>query len=236
MTPSPLDPLAARRVLVVAPHPDDETLGCGGLIARLMAAGSFVHTIFLTDGGASHRASRTWPRPRLASLREREAAEALMALGAGDSPRTFLRLNDAAMPAPGSETWAAARDAIAGVVATLQPGLAVLPWRRDPHCDHRDGWHLAQEALRQANVDPPVLEYAIWLDELGAPEDFPVAGEVQAFHVDVSVAAAAKRAALAAHRSQTTDLIDDDPTAFRLRPDTIERLTSGTERFWRVTR
>lgn len=235
MKPVQIDPLSSRRVLVVAPHPDDETLGCGGLIARLVAAGSVVHTVFLTDGGASHSASPTWSRSRLAALREHEAAEALTALGAGDSPRTFLRLSDAAMPKPGSAAWAAARDTIAGVVATLKPDLAVLPWRRDPHCDHRDGWHLAREALRRANVNPPILEYAIWLDELGAPEDFPVAGEVQAIHVDVGVAAAAKRAALAAHRSQTTDLIDDDPTAFRLRPATIERLTSGTEHFWRAS-
>ena len=235
MIPAVIDPLAARRVLVVAPHPDDETLGCGGLIARLVAAGSVVHTVFLTDGGASHRASRTWPRPRLAALREHEAIEALTALGAGDSPRTFLRLNDAAMPMSGSAAWIAARDMIAGVAAALMPDLAILPWRRDPHCDHRDGWHLAREALRQADLDPPILEYAIWLDELGAPEDFPLAGEVQAIHVDIGVAAEAKRAALAAHRSQTTDLIDDDPAAFRLRPATIERLTGGTERFWRVT-
>ena len=234
MTPA-LDPLSACRVLVVAPHPDDETLGCGGLIARLIGRGSIVHTVFLTDGGASHRGSPTWPRARLAALREREAIEALAALGAGDSPRTFLRLPDAAMPAEGSAAWAAARDTIAAIVSELRPDLAILPWRRDPHCDHRDGFRLADAALREANVDPPILEYAIWLDELGAAGDFPAAGEVQEVRVDIAAASASKRRALAAHRSQTTDLIDDDPQAFRLRPATIERLTGGTERFWRVS-
>lgn len=231
-----IDPLSSRRVLVVAPHPDDETLGCGGLIARLIARGSIVHTVFLTDGGASHRGSRSWPRPRLAALRECEAIEALAALGAGDSPRTFLRLPDAAMPAEGSEAWASARDAIADIVLALQPDLAVLPWRRDPHCDHRDGWRLAQAGLRAGRVDPPILEYAIWLDELGADDDFPTVGEVKEVRVDIAAASEAKRSALAAHRSQTTDLIDDDPHAFRLQPATIERLTGGTERFWRVSR
>lgn len=234
MTSALLDPLTARRVLVIAPHPDDETLGCGGLIARLVATGGTVHTVFLTDGGASHRASRAWPRPRLAALRELEAADALAALGGADSPRTFLRLPDAAMPPQGSEEWADARDTLTDVITSLQPDLAILPWRRDPHCDHRDGWRLANEALRRAGVHPPILEYAIWLDELGAPEDFPVAGEVQAIRVDISSETPAKRAALAAHRSQTTDLIDDDPTAFRLRPATIARLTGGTELYWRA--
>ena len=235
MSPAALDPLAARRVLVVAPHPDDETLGCGGLIARLMALGRLLHTIFLTDGGASHRRSVSWPRPRLAALREHEAAEALAALGAGDSPRTFLRLPDAAMPSEGSDAWIAARDIVINVVTDLQPDLAILPWRRDPHCDHRDGWRLAKEALRHARVDPQILEYAIWLDELGAPEDFPDSGEVQAVHVDISPSVEAKRSALAAHRSQTTDFIDDDPTAFRLRPATIARLTGATELYWRAS-
>jgi LmbE family N-acetylglucosaminyl deacetylase len=234
MTPA-LDPLSSERVLVVAPHPDDETLGCGGLIARLVARGSTVHIVFLTDGGASHRGSRTWPRPRLAALREGEAIEALAALGAGDSPRTFLRLPDAAMPEEGSEAWRAARDALAAVVAALQPDLAILPWRRDPHCDHRDGWRLAHAALSKSRIDAPILEYAIWLDELGAAGDFPAAGEVQEVRVDIASAAKAKRKALAAHRSQTTALIDDDPEAFRLQPATIARLTGGTERFWRVS-
>jgi LmbE family N-acetylglucosaminyl deacetylase len=229
-----IEPLAARRVLVVAPHPDDETLGCGGLIARLVAAGGLVHTVFVTDGGASHPHSRAWPRPRLAALREREATEALAALGAGDSPRTFLRLGDAAMPPVGTTAFSEARDALANILGDLRPDLVVLPWRRDPHCDHRDGWRLAREALRQCAQDPPILEYAIWLDELGAPGDFPVAGEVEEVRVDVGPAVTAKRSALAAHRSQISDLIDDDPTAFRLRPETIARLTTGTERFWRV--
>ncbi len=234
MTAALPDPLASRRVLVVAPHPDDETLGCGGLIARLVAGGSVVHTVFITDGGASHRRSRAWPRDRLAALREGEAIAALAALGAADSPRTFLRLPDAAMPVEGSQAWVAARDTLAEIVVTLQPDLAILPWRRDPHCDHRDGWRLSTAALRAGRVDPPILEYAIWLDELGAAGDFPGEGEVQELQVDIAAAVAAKRTALAAHRSQVTDLIDDDPTAFRLQPATIERLTGANERYWRV--
>lgn len=229
-----IEPLSACRVLVVAPHPDDETLGCGGLIARLVAAGSLVHTVFVTDGGASHPRSRAWPRSKLAALREREATDALAALGAGNSPRTFLRLCDAAMPPLGTTAFAEARDALAKILAALRPDLVILPWRRDPHCDHRDGWRLAREALRQSGQDPATLEYAIWLEELGAPEDFPVAGEVEEVRVDVGPAVRAKRSALAAHRSQISDLIEDDPTAFRLRPETIRRLTTGVERFWRV--
>lgn len=230
-----LDPatLPGRRVLVIAPHPDDESLGCGGLIALLCRDGRTIHTVFVTDGGASHLHSPTWTRARLAAQRQAEAVEALRRLGAGSQPRTFLRLPDAAMPAPGSPERDAAVDALARIVADLSPDLVVLPWRRDPHCDHRDSWHLAHDALRRAGVFPAVLEYAIWLDELGAPADHPLPGEADAVFVRIDAVRDEKRSAVAAHLSQTGALIDDDPDAFRLTATTVDRLTGPCERFWR---
>ena len=67
----------ARKILVVAPHPDDETLGCGGLISLLAQNGSAFYIVFVTDGSASHRNSRAWPSARLAAQREQEARNAL---------------------------------------------------------------------------------------------------------------------------------------------------------------
>ena len=78
-------------LVVVSAHPDDETLGCGGLIARATARGETVHTLFVTDGGASHLNSRAWPRARLGARREAEAEEALRRLGAGAPPPADLR-------------------------------------------------------------------------------------------------------------------------------------------------
>ena len=46
-----------KRVLVVAPHQDDETLGCGGLIARKRYEGLPVHVVFITDGSATFKVS-----------------------------------------------------------------------------------------------------------------------------------------------------------------------------------
>ena len=54
--------------LVLAPHPDDESLGCGALLAASFA-GPGAHVICLTDGGASHLGSPTWPREALSALR-----------------------------------------------------------------------------------------------------------------------------------------------------------------------
>lgn len=233
MTGSPrlLDPreLAAARVLVVAPHPDDESLGCGGLMAILAAGGARIHTLFVTDGGASHPRSSSWPRERLAAQREAEAAEALARLGLGHHPRSFLRLRDADMPAPDSPGWSEARDTVRQLLACFSPELVLLPWRRDPHRDHRDSWRLVTDAMGLAGSPAQTLEYAIWLDELGAEADRPRPDEGERVAVDVSHLLAVKRQAVAAHVSQTTTLIDDDPEGFLLTEATIQRLTGRLE-------
>lgn len=226
--------LNVRNVLVVAPHPDDESLGCGGLIAKLAGQRQRFHTVFVTDGGASHPRSLKWPRQRLAECREREAGRALQLLGIGDQPRTFLRLQDADMPAAASVEWRAAVTQLATILQALHPNLVLLPWRRDPHRDHRASWQLAMDALSRSAAQPRILEYAIWLEEYGVAGDFPAPNEVEAIVIDVSRELKKKRSAIAAHVSQTSNLIDDDPTAFRLAPTTITRLTGRFERYWQI--
>lgn len=220
-------------ILVVAPHPDDESLGCGGLIAGSVRAGQRLHVVFVTDGGASHRRSRSWSRARLASCREEEAQEALRRLGAGDCGRSFLRLPDAAMPAPGSAAYAEARSRLIALLRAFAPRLVILPWRRDPHCDHRDSWSLVMDCLAATRLGPEILEYAIWLDELGGDGDHPCSREMERVSLDVSMHVETKRHAVMAHRSQLGALITDDPAAFVLRDATIDRLTGAREIYWR---
>lgn len=223
--------LSARSLLVVAPHPDDEALGCGGLIAALAERGARLSVLFATDGGASHPRSRDCPRPRLAALREAEASASLAALGAGEAERLHLGLPDAGMPTRG-QAWEAALARAVRFAADAGPDLALLPWRRDPHRDHRDSHALACTALSRAGLRPRRLEYAIWLDELGAPGDRPCPGEVETRPLDIGPWRARKRAAVAAHRSQLGQVIHDDPTAFVLTEATVARLTSGDEIYY----
>lgn len=220
-------------VLVVAPHPDDETLGCGGLIAEALQRGLTVHTLFVTDGAASHPASKQWPRRRLAGLRELEACEALRRLGAGDTSCTFLRLPDAAMPEPGDPAHERAVARAGRIVHELSPRLALLPWRRDPHRDHRGAWRLAMDAIARSGSTPRILEYAIWLDALGSPDDQPRTGEMEAVRLDIAAHVETKRRALQAHQSQLGRVISDDPDGFTLSAPTIARLISPQEAYWR---
>lgn len=221
-------------VVVIAPHPDDETLGCGGLIASLVRNGTRVHTIFVTDGSSSHRHSKLWPPHRLALQRQQEAADALSALGAGDQPRSFLSLKDANMPARGEPGYEAALNAIMAILAELRPELVLAPWRRDPHCDHRDAWTLVTDALQRSGQASDLLEYTIWLDELGAPGDFPHPGEVEIVEFSMPDLVALKRRAIMAHSSQLGGLILDDPDGFFLTASTLDRLIKPNEIYWRA--
>jgi LmbE family N-acetylglucosaminyl deacetylase len=92
------------------------------------------------------------------------------------------------------------------------------------------------DALGRARLKPTTLEYAIWLDELGLSEDRPRDDEAERVVVDVSSEMEKKQAAIAAHLSQTTDLIDDDPSGFRLTAATICRLVGPRETYWRAWR
>ncbi len=97
----------ATRLLVLAPHPDDDVLGAGGLIRRVAAAGGNVHVVWLTSGdgfpegvetaeGISPRVAHLKPRDYqdYGVLREQEARSALAALGVREQSLTFLGFPD----------------------------------------------------------------------------------------------------------------------------------------------
>ena len=229
--PVPLDVHTLGRTLVLAPHPDDESLGCGGTLALLRRAGLAVHVVFVSDGTLSHPNSATYPAARLRDLREAEALEALRELGVSEWETTFLRLPDRHVPGVGLPGFAEAASRLLVVLNAFAPASVLVPFERDPHPDHRAAYQLLQEALAKVVTLPRTLEYLIWLWELGRPDDMPRPGERVAFSVDINPVLAEKKRAIAAHRSQVTRLIDDDPTAFYLSPELLRHFDTPHELF-----
>jgi LmbE family N-acetylglucosaminyl deacetylase len=228
--------LAFGPTLVVAPHPDDESLGCGGAIALLADAGIPVRVLVVTDGTRSHPNSRRFPAPALRALREQETHAALACLGLGPASAFFLGLGDCAVPAPGEPGFAEALDRCGTLIGQFRPASVLLPWRRDPHCDHRATWQLLMNALAGYAPRPRLLEYPIWVWALAEAGDAPEAGETSAWRLTIDGVAARKQAAIAAHRSQTTDLIDDDPEGFRLTPEVLAHFARPWELYLETTR
>lgn len=217
--------------LVVAPHPDDESLGCGGVIALLRQQGQMVFVLFVSDGSMSHPNSKRYSPEARRDLREREATDALKILGVASADIHFLRLPDTRVPVPTSEEFAEAVALVYEQLERLEPQTVLVPWRRDPHGDHRATWHLLQAAVARFEMPVRWLEYPIWVWESTQADDLPTTADGSWLRVDVSRVLSQKRRAIAAHVSQTTQLIDDDPEGFVLDLKMIRHFTQPYEYF-----
>ena len=131
-----------ERVVVVAPHPDDEILGCGGLLGHAAGQGMQVRVVAVTDGEACYPHERWWTPERLRSARRAELASALGELGIQAGSAFHLGIADGAVSAheQGLEDW---------LQQYLQPrDLVLAPWRFDGHPDHEAAGRAACRAAR----------------------------------------------------------------------------------------
>lgn len=154
---------ARARLVVVAPHPDDELLACGGLIALHAARGGECLVIGVTDGEASHAGAPGWDAQWLARTRRAERTLGLHRLGADDAKVICLGLPDGAVA-----THAAL------LTIALQPllcanDLVVTTWRLDGHPDHEACGNATAQACAQ--VGCILLEAPVWMWHWAAPAD-----------------------------------------------------------------
>jgi LmbE family N-acetylglucosaminyl deacetylase len=141
----PLTPTRADRLLVLAPHPDDETLATGGLLQRAQAAGAEVRVLFVTDGEnnpwAQRATERRWriagaDRERWGERRRGEALAALACLGISPWQTAFLGFPDQGIHGlllAGDEDLA---ETLGGEIERFRPTLLVAPSLEDLHPDH----------------------------------------------------------------------------------------------------
>ncbi|RLP78056.1 methyltransferase domain-containing protein [Mycetocola tolaasinivorans] len=160
-------------LVVIAAHPDDETLGAGGLIAQCEALGLPITVICVTDGAASHAGDPTLPSTRAAEL-ERAVFEL--------SPRASIeRLG---FPDGGTrERYSALRAELDERIHRLpRSALIAAPWAGDGHRDHR----VVGELMRDLAGERVLLEYPVWMWHWASPEhpDTPWP-RMKTLHIDV---------------------------------------------------
>jgi LmbE family N-acetylglucosaminyl deacetylase len=232
-TAIPVDPKflsSVERCLVLAPHQDDESLGCGGLIAYLKDHGKQVKVTFTTNGGASHLHSKSFPQDRLVEVRRQEAISALQILGVDHTDITFLNGPDSNLPSIGEDGFESFAEQIRRITLEFKPELILVPYELDPHRDHRATWNMLMQATKELpQITPMIWEYPIWLYQNASLEDLPQLKSGELKSLDVSKYITLKENAISAHLSQTTDLIADDPSGFRLMPAMIDNFISGKE-------
>jgi N-acetylglucosamine malate deacetylase 1 len=154
-------PLSHRSALVIAPHQDDETLGCGGLIALKREQGIPVRVVFVTDG-AGGRPAEIAPEA-IVQIRQQEAIAALAILGVDSSHVDFLAEPDGSLSTLAPAQRQSLINQLATLIKTHQPGELYVPHRFDNHPDHEATFELVQAAIQQADWQGEMLQYPIWL-------------------------------------------------------------------------
>ena len=149
-----IEKAAADRVAVLAPHPDDDMLGCGGTLCKHRLAGDTVTVIYLTDGarGNDHAGP---PDMALAQQRQREATVAAGTLGIDDL--IFLDHPDGKLPVNQKTAFQ-----ILDILIQRKAGAIFLPFLLDEHPDHLAANKLFAILAKEIDRQATVYAYEIW--------------------------------------------------------------------------
>ena len=140
-------------VLVIAPHPDDEAIGCGGAICLHSQAGDRVAVVFLTSGELG---LKTLPREKAWNVRETEAQKAAKILGIASID--FLRLPD----------WTAGEHVERGaellqpILKREQPEVIYLPHPAEWHPDHKAAFEILKATVSSKGITAALRGYEVW--------------------------------------------------------------------------
>lgn len=225
-----------EHLVVVAAHPDDETLGAGGLLARAYAAGVRSSVVVATSGEASHPESATIAPAELGRLREAETAAAVADLDPG-AALSFLRLPDGRLADPPNvhalaaalgEVLAPKPNSAAGADAPSGI-LVVAPWSGDRHPDHQAAALAAAQAAGRHGAR--LFGYPIWLWHWAQPDGEEVPWEAfLAVPLDDAVREVKARA-LQRHVSQVRPLSGLPGDEVLIAPAVLEHFERAVELF-----
>jgi LmbE family N-acetylglucosaminyl deacetylase len=145
-----------ERIVVLAPHMDDEVIGCGGTLARHIACGSHVTVVFLTDGrGGGAAGNAAAGETSIAATRKHEAKLALAELGI--TQIVFLDGEDGRLGATAHLV-----DALRAALVAARPDIVYLPFFLEEHPDHRATSALLSEAVSGAGLSFQCHGYEVW--------------------------------------------------------------------------
>jgi LmbE family N-acetylglucosaminyl deacetylase len=218
---------ATRSCLVLAPHPDDETLGCGATIMRKRAAGTPVQVVIATDGRYWPPLSKLSP-DALVEMREKEARQAAAILGLSMENIVFLRLEDGRL----ADHRRLLRDRLADIIDQMKPEEIFVPSIIDAHSDHRVLAELGRE-LAEASRDcfPRLFEYPIWFWDRRMLSIKHLL-ELRVRTVQIAQFLMRKHKAIAAYRSQVTNAIG--AAGWTARPGFLRQFLGREEIFFEV--
>ena len=191
-SPASFDP--AGRTTVVAPHPDDEVLACGGLMGLKSAAGATVDVVFLTSGEASHNGCCRADPAAIADRRRAIAREAASSLGVAAGNLHWAGIQDGLVPADNDPGFGASVDRISEILARTKPAEMYCPHPLDCWPDHEAASRIVLAAVRKSGLPVMVRWYLVWGWHGMSFRRLPRLGRAQ--RLDISSVLPAKYAAI----------------------------------------
>ena len=181
-----------KNILVISPHPDDESIGCGGTLRKHILEGDTVEVIFITSG---EKGGHGMSEKEMCKIREKESRSATDILQI--QVINFWREPDGAFRATEKNV-----NRLIEKIKTFQPEIIYAPHENEEHPDHREAALLVSRAyqLLPATVEKPI----VWLYEVWTP--------IQKMDhiVDISPYVEIKRKAILAYESQCSVLAFDE--------------------------
>ncbi|MEB3181800.1 MAG: PIG-L family deacetylase [Nostocaceae cyanobacterium] len=197
--------VSKKSAIVFAPHQDDETFGCGGIIALKSAHKIPVKVVFITDG----RLSRPdWIPPKeIIHVRQTEAINALGILGLAPSSIYFLNQKDGSLKQLDSEQRKQLITQLVELLKLFKPEEVYVPHRQDCHPDHEATYSLVKEAISASGIPVEILQYPVWIlwqNPLSFHLKLPEIS--RSYYISIAEVQDQKKQAIACYESQLTTL------------------------------
>lgn len=211
-----LEQFRSRRVVVIAPHPDDEILGCGGLLQQLSTLNCELVIVAVSNGTQSHPESRKYSPEQLDQIRPQESVAALHCLGLFEHTRRIaLNLTDGQIHLHSEQLWQALNEHV------VTGDILICSYAKDGHPDHEAVGKTVQAFAAQHDLT--CWHVMIWAWHWARPDDPRISWQkAQSYRLTPSQLTK-KRQAIMQFKSQ---IEADDTTgkAAVLSPAIIDRL------------
>ena len=143
-------------ILIIAPHPDDEILGCAGLIQKSLAEGHHVNVIIMSGGGKSHSGCCNITADELVRNRRKLSKEAAKIIGLPDKNMHFLDYHDGDIDYEDEET-----NRLMGLISDINPGVIFIPHKGEGWRDHIQTAEIVKKLVAR-NESVCIYEYCVW--------------------------------------------------------------------------
>ncbi|MEH1928964.1 MAG: PIG-L family deacetylase [Nostoc sp.] len=223
-----------KSAMIIAPHQDDEVLGCGGLIRLKREQNVPVQIVFVTDGAASHGKHPKFQSGEMVPIRKQEALCALSILGIDKSQIYFLDKPDSQLQYLDASKRQQTIEQLAQLLKSFQPGEVYVTHRQDRIKDHEVTYELLLAAIQYSEIEVDIFQYPIWiLWKSLLFRDLKLGELASAYRISIHSVQSKKMEALEAYRSQCLPI--DAETSAVLKPGFLRRFLVPYEIFFKPT-